>query len=148
MDPCTKKLGMQLELYRNNVYQGVELLLLVPMLFLLAIPKCLLIFKENFYYTSVLCEDTTSVPCATWSLRKCRQRYFSAAFAGIPLYAVPLVRRFLAVVTAGNIARAETHLEDNALGLSSCLSAKDLPGEARTVTGDCLSRVAPSLQPC
>ena len=45
---------MQIELHRNNVYQGVELLLLVPMLFLLAIPKCLLIFKENFYYTSVL----------------------------------------------------------------------------------------------
>ena len=45
-------------------------------------------------------------------------------------------------------ARAETRLEDNALGLSSCLSAKDLPGEARTATGDCLSRVAPSFQPC
>ena len=44
---------MQIELHRNNVYQGVELLLLVPMLFLLAIPKCLLIFKENFYYTSL-----------------------------------------------------------------------------------------------
>ena len=52
MDLCTKKLGMQIELHRNNVYQDVELLLLVPMLFLLAIPKCLLIFKENFYYTS------------------------------------------------------------------------------------------------
>ena len=52
MDLCTKKLGMQIELHRNNVYQGVELLLLVPMLFLLAIPKCLTIFKENFYYTS------------------------------------------------------------------------------------------------
>ena len=54
MDPCTKKLGMQIELHRNNVYQDVELLLLVPMLFLLAIPKCLLIFKENFYYTSLI----------------------------------------------------------------------------------------------
>ena len=43
---------MQIELHRNNVYQGVDLLLLVPMLFLLAILKCLLIFKENFYYTS------------------------------------------------------------------------------------------------
>ena len=53
MDPCTKKLGMQIELHRNNVYQGVELLLLVPMLFLLVIPKCLLIFTENFYYTSL-----------------------------------------------------------------------------------------------
>ena len=53
MDLCTKKLGMQIELHRNNVYQGDELLLLVPMLFLLAIPKCLLIFKENFYYTSL-----------------------------------------------------------------------------------------------
>ena len=58
MDPCTKKLGMQIELHRNNVYQGVELLLLVPMLFLLAIPKCLLIFKENFYYTSVILLST------------------------------------------------------------------------------------------
>ena len=48
-----KELGMQIELSRNNVYQGVELLLLVSMLFLLAIPKCLLIFKENFYYTSI-----------------------------------------------------------------------------------------------
>ena len=48
MDLCTKKLGMQIELQRNNVYQGVELLLLVSMLFLLAIPKCLLIFKEIF----------------------------------------------------------------------------------------------------
>ena len=54
MDLCTKKLGMQIELHRNNVYQGVELLLLVSMLFLLAIPKCLLTFKENFYYTSIL----------------------------------------------------------------------------------------------
>ena len=44
---------MQIELHRNKVYQGVELLLLVPMLFLLAIPKCLLIFKEIFYYTSL-----------------------------------------------------------------------------------------------
>ena len=58
-----------------------------------------------------------------------------------------LLLRFLAVVTAGNFARAETHLEDNTLGLSSCLSAKHLPGEARTVTGDCLSRVTPPLQP-
>ena len=52
-DLCTKKLGMQIELHRNNVYLGAELLLLVSMLFLLAIPKCLRIFKENFYYTSL-----------------------------------------------------------------------------------------------
>ena len=38
-----------------------------------------------------LCKDTTSVPCTTWSLRKRRRQYFSAAFAGTPLYAVPLV---------------------------------------------------------
>ena len=44
---------MQSEFHRNNVYQSVALLLLVPMLFLLAIPKCLLIFKENFYSTSL-----------------------------------------------------------------------------------------------
>ena len=31
MDPCTRKLGMQSELHRNNVYQSVKLLLLVPM---------------------------------------------------------------------------------------------------------------------
>ena len=53
-DPCTKKVGMQIELHRNNVYLGAELLLLVSMLFLLAIPKCILIFKENFYYTSFM----------------------------------------------------------------------------------------------
>ena len=44
---------MQSELNRNNICQSVELLLLVPMLFPLAIPKCLLIFKENFNYTSL-----------------------------------------------------------------------------------------------
>ena len=53
-DLCSyKELGMQIELHRNNVYLGAELLLLVSMLFLLAIPKCLLIFKENFYYNSL-----------------------------------------------------------------------------------------------
>ena len=45
---------MQSELHRNNVYQSVELLLLAPMPFLLAIPKCLEIFTENFYYTSAI----------------------------------------------------------------------------------------------
>ena len=45
---------MQSELHRNNKYQSVELLLLVSMIFLLAIPKCLLIFKENFSYTITL----------------------------------------------------------------------------------------------
>ena len=39
---------------------------------------------------------------------------------------------------------AETHLEDNALGVFSCLSVKELPEEAHTVTGDCLYCVAPS----
>ena len=43
---------MQIELPRNNIDESVELLLLVSMLSLLAIPKCLLIFKENLYYTS------------------------------------------------------------------------------------------------
>ena len=37
------------------------------------------------------CEDKTSVPCMTWSLRKSHQQYFSATFAGTPLNAVPLV---------------------------------------------------------
>ena len=42
---------MQSELHRNVVHHGVEVLLLVSMLFLLAIPKSLLILKE-FLYTS------------------------------------------------------------------------------------------------
>ena len=45
---------MQSELHRNNMYQSVELVLLAPMLFQLAIPKCLQIFKEDFYYTSTI----------------------------------------------------------------------------------------------
>ena len=48
--PHTKKLEMQSERHRNIVYQRVELLLLVPMFLLLAIPTCLLIVKEKFYY--------------------------------------------------------------------------------------------------
>ena len=43
---------MQSELHRNVVHHGVEELLLVSMLFLLAIPKSLIILKE-FLYTSV-----------------------------------------------------------------------------------------------
>ena len=43
---------MQSELHGNVVYHGVELLLLVSVLFLLAIPKSLLILKE-FLYTSL-----------------------------------------------------------------------------------------------
>ena len=35
-------------------------------------------------------EDMTSVPCATWSLRKSHRRHFSA-FEGTPVYAMPLV---------------------------------------------------------
>ena len=50
---CTKKLEMQSELHRNSVSQSVELLLLVPRLFLLAIPKCLQNFKETFFYTNL-----------------------------------------------------------------------------------------------
>ena len=42
---------MHSELHGNVVHHGVELLLLVSMLFLLAIPKSLLILKE-FVYTS------------------------------------------------------------------------------------------------
>ena len=43
---------MQSELHGNVVHHGVEVLLLVSMLFLLAIPKSLLILKE-FLYTSL-----------------------------------------------------------------------------------------------
>ena len=56
------------------------------------VPRDSLYFVAHcFVLPYVLCEDTTSVPCATRSLRKCHQRYFSTAFAGTPLYAVPLV---------------------------------------------------------
>ena len=44
---------MQSELHRNDLSQSFELLLLVPMLFLLAIPECLLNLKEILYYTSI-----------------------------------------------------------------------------------------------
>ena len=44
---------MQSELHDNVVHHGVELLLLVSMLFLLAIPRSLLILKE-FLYTCTL----------------------------------------------------------------------------------------------
>ena len=40
---------MQSELHGNVVHHGVEVLLLVSMLFLLAIPKSLLILKELLY---------------------------------------------------------------------------------------------------
>ena len=40
---------MQGELHGNVAYHGVELLLLVSMFFLLAIPKSLLILKKFFY---------------------------------------------------------------------------------------------------
>ena len=43
---------MQSELHGNVAHRGVEVLLLVSMLFLLAIPKSLLILKE-FLYTSL-----------------------------------------------------------------------------------------------
>ena len=61
---------MQIELHRNNVYQGAELLLLVPMLFLLAIPKCLLIFKEYFYYTSTMLQIVVQ-EAASWEEGQC-----------------------------------------------------------------------------
>ena len=44
---------MQSKLHGDVVYQGVELLLLVSMFYLLAIPKSLLILNE-FLYTSYL----------------------------------------------------------------------------------------------
>ena len=44
---------MQSEPHGNVVHHGVEVLLLVSMLFLLAIPKALLILKE-FLYTIIL----------------------------------------------------------------------------------------------
>ena len=48
--PCSyKEIRNADELHRNVVYQGVELLLLVSMLFLPAIPKSLLILKELLY---------------------------------------------------------------------------------------------------
>ena len=50
---------MQSDLHRNVVYQGVELLLLVSLLFLPGIPKSLLIQKEFLYtslYTFCICK--------------------------------------------------------------------------------------------
>ena len=44
---------MHSELHSNVVHHGVELLLLVSILFLLAIPKSLLILKE-FLHTSTI----------------------------------------------------------------------------------------------
>ena len=52
MHVATRKLGMQGELHGNVAYHGVELLLLVSMFFLLAIPISLLILKGFFLYTS------------------------------------------------------------------------------------------------
>ena len=48
------------KLHGNVVHHGVELLLLVSMLFLLAIPQSLLILKE-FLYTSNI-DSTTVLP--------------------------------------------------------------------------------------
>ena len=45
MHVATRKLGMQGELHGNVVYHSVELLVLVSVLFLLAMPKSLLILK-------------------------------------------------------------------------------------------------------
>ena len=47
---------MRSEPHGNVVYHGVELLILVLCLFLLTIPKSLLILKESLY-TSVNCND-------------------------------------------------------------------------------------------
>ena len=52
--PCSyKELGKQSELHRNVANHGIELLLLISMLFLLEIPKFLLVLKE-FLYTSII----------------------------------------------------------------------------------------------
>ena len=56
---------MQSELHGNVVHHGVEVLLLVSMLFLLAIPKSLLILKE-FLYTSTYKEGVEQNGCP-WS---------------------------------------------------------------------------------
>ena len=53
---AARKLGMQSELHGNVVHHGVAVLLLVSMLFLLIIPKSLLILKE-FWYTSYKCDQ-------------------------------------------------------------------------------------------
>ena len=58
---------MHSELHGNVVHHGVELLLLVSMLFLLAIPKFLLILQECLY-TSKLTDDQSQ---AMQQLYKC-----------------------------------------------------------------------------
>ena len=52
---------MQGELHGNVVYHGVELLVLVSMLFLLAIPKSILFLKE-FLYTSICVSSLAFTP--------------------------------------------------------------------------------------
>ena len=52
---------MHSEFHGNVVHHGVELLLLVSMLFLLAIPKSLLIPKE-LLYTSLYCNVQKNLP--------------------------------------------------------------------------------------
>ena len=61
---------MQSEVHGNVVHHGVEVLLLVSMLFLLAIPKSLFILKEFLYtiihYCTCICHSLyDSPPAAT-----------------------------------------------------------------------------------
>ena len=53
---------MQSKLHGNVVHHGVELLLLVSMLFLLAIPKSLLILKEFLYTSIISCSPSCLCP--------------------------------------------------------------------------------------
>ena len=54
-----KEIRMQDELHGNVAYHGVELLVLVSMLFLLAIPNSILTLKE-FLYTSKITHGDNS----------------------------------------------------------------------------------------
>ena len=65
---------MQSELHGNVIHHGVELLLLVSMLFLPAIPKCLLILKD-FLYTSY-----DNAIAHSWQLQLCH------VYAHVPVH--------------------------------------------------------------
>ena len=68
---------MQSELHGNVVYHGVELLLLVSMLFPLAIPKSFSILKE-FLYTLDLAAHPSLTHCF-WSSPQTRDDDMAAA---------------------------------------------------------------------
>ena len=60
---------MQSELHENVAHRGVEVLLLVSMLSLLAIPKSLLILKEFLYNSKISVNQNTKLYKKTYRLQ-------------------------------------------------------------------------------